>query len=116
MRGKHETIECYRVLTIFIKYYNKRYVATDGTKFEFKREYKAVYVLARMVKKQGAAFKEIILEAGCSFGPKSMFCTRTMDEITGDESVLVDYYSSIQHKNLDIIIRKQLYLNTLLVI
>jgi hypothetical protein len=35
-RGKHESIKHYRVLAIFKKYYNKHYVATDGTKFEIK--------------------------------------------------------------------------------
>ena len=78
------------MLAIFTKYYYKWYVATDGTKFEFKRDCKAVKVLGRMMKRQGAAFEEVKLELGGSFGPKSTFCMRTMNGIMGVDVVLVD--------------------------
>jgi hypothetical protein len=65
------------------------------TKFEFKRDCKAVKVLGRMVKRQGAAFEEVKLEAGGSFGPKAIFYTRTMNGIMGVDSVLIDYFSSM---------------------
>ena len=94
-RGKHESIEHYRVLVFFTKYYYKWYVATDGNKFEFKRDCKAVKVLGRMMKRQCAAFEEVKLKAGGSFGPKSIICTRTMNEIMGVDSVLIDYFSSM---------------------
>jgi hypothetical protein len=94
-RGKHESIEHYRVLAICTKYYYKWYVATDGTKFQFKRDCKAVKVLGRMMKRQGAAFEEVKLKAGGSFDPKSIFCMRTMNEIMGVDSVLIDYFSSM---------------------
>ena len=48
-----------------------------------------------MVKRQGAAFEEVKLEAGGTFGPKSIFCMRTMNEIMGVDSVLIDYFSSM---------------------
>ena len=54
-----------------------------------------VKVQGRMVKRQGAAFEEVKLEAGGTFGPKLIFCTRTMNEIIGVDSVLEDYFSSI---------------------
>ena len=50
-----------------------------------------------MVTKQGAAFEEdtLKLEAGGSFGPKSIFCMGTMNEIVGVDSFHIDYYLSI---------------------
>ena len=71
------------MLEIFKKYYNKWYVATDGTKFEFKIDCKTVKVLGRMLKMQGAAFEEVKLELGGSFGPKSIFCMRTIMGLWG---------------------------------
>ena len=87
-------MECYWAPLIFMKYYNKWSVAMDERKFELKRDCRTVKVLARMVKRQGAAFEEV-KEASGLYGPKSIFCTRTMNEIMGVDSVLVDYYSSM---------------------
>ena len=81
------------MFAIFTKYHNKWYVATDGAEFEFKRDCKTVKVLGRMGKRQGAAFEEVKLEAGGSFGPKAIFYRRTMNEIMGVDSVLIDYFS-----------------------
>jgi hypothetical protein len=78
------------VLAIFTKYYNKWYVATDGTKFECKIDCKTVKVLGRMLKRQGTAFEEVRLEVAGSFCPKSIFCMRTINGIMGVDSVLVD--------------------------
>jgi hypothetical protein len=38
------------MFAIFTKYYNKWYVVTDGTKFEFKRDCQTVKVPRRIVK------------------------------------------------------------------
>ena len=45
--------------------------------------------------RQGAAFEEVTLEVGGTFGPKSIFCMRTMNEIMGVEFTLIDYFSSM---------------------
>ena len=78
------------MLTIFRKYYYRWYVATEGIKFEFKRDCNAVKVLGRMVTRQDAAFEEVNLEVGGSFGPKLILCMRTINGIMGVDSVHVD--------------------------
>ena len=47
------------------------------------------------MKRQGAGFEDVKLKAGGSFGPKLIICTRTMNEIMGVDSVLIDYFSSM---------------------
>ena len=72
------------MLAIFTKYYNKWYVAMG------KIDWKMGEVLGRMLKGQDAAFEEVKLEVGSSFGPKPIFCMRTMNGIMRVDSVIVD--------------------------
>jgi hypothetical protein len=90
-RGRFESIEMYRVLGLFTKYYNKWFIATEE-KIVWDKRSKQVKVLARMVKRQGAAYEEVKLEENGNLGPKSIFCMKLMSEILSvDESVLKEY-------------------------
>ena len=55
-RGRAKTVEYYRVLAIFMKYYNKWYPAVEDKILwmqDFSKLRKDVRILARMMKKQG---------------------------------------------------------------
>ena len=61
-QGKTESLECYQVLAIFTKHYNKWYLAEeDKVKWSTSLKSKKVWILARMVSASGKAFKEVKL-------------------------------------------------------
>lgn len=92
-RGSTRLLNTTGGLPIFIEYYHKWYVAPKGTKFEFK-EIATQLSVGKDGEKQGAACEEVKLEAGGSFGHWTVFCMRTINEITVVDSVLVNYVST----------------------
>ena len=70
--GASESIEYYRVLSFFAKYYNKWFMATDDQFLWSEDESKVanVRVLTRMMKKQGSSYYEIDLVKGGIWGPQ----------------------------------------------
>ena len=89
-RGKgNETIEYYRVLAVFTKYYNKWFVATDESRFIWNKDSKKVRILARMMSKCGSSYHEMKLEKDGTFGPQSVFCTKYMCDILSVDANLI---------------------------
>lgn len=85
-RGKsHESIEYYRVLGFFFKYYNKWYMSLDN-KFLWsadKTQMKNARVMGRLMEQSGAAFKEVKLEKDGANGPQHVYCIKNINEIEG---------------------------------
>ena len=91
-RGKTESIEYYRVLGFFTKYYNKWFVSIEE-KFAWEGDpskMKNVRVLARMMKKSGSTFEEVSLEADGDWSPTQVYCIKNFKDIIKVENVLVD--------------------------
>jgi len=92
-RGRAESVENYRVLALFSKYYNKWFVSLEDS-FPWTGNPSAVTnarVLVRMVKKQaGSNYKEVTLEAGGDWGPKQVFCVVNYKDIIGVDNQLVE--------------------------
>ena len=74
-RGRAVSVENYRVLALFGKYYNKWFVSLEEsfTWASIPSAVKNARVMVRLVKKQaGSNYKEVILEAGGS-GDRSKY-------------------------------------------
>ena len=91
-RGKSVSVEKYRVLAFFSKYYNKWFVTSED-KFIWANDpstLKNTRVLARMVKKCGSSYQEVELEAGGDWGPKQIFCIKKFSDILKVENELIE--------------------------
>jgi hypothetical protein len=91
-RGKSESVESYRVLAFFSKYYNKWFV-TPEKKFLWEANVSTtnnVRVLARLMKKSGSAYQEVELKAGGDWGPCQVYCIRHFSDILKVQNGLVD--------------------------
>jgi hypothetical protein len=89
MRGKSESVEHYRVLALFSKFYNKWFVASVEN-FPWKFDVKNARVLARMVKKTGSNYQEVELKEGGDWGPSQIFCVKNYSDILDVDSTLVE--------------------------
>eukprot|EP00956_Cyclotella_meneghiniana_P031379 scaffold82280_cov71-Cyclotella_meneghiniana.AAC.1 len=88
-RGKNESVECYRVLAIFSKHYNKWFIHWDSDQVEYIHNSKKYKILARMVKMDGMnSCSEVNLEADGQWNTKSVFTLRSMSDIVSVEGVL----------------------------
>ena len=88
-RGKSESVEHYRVLALFSKFYNKWFVASVEN-FPWKFDVKNARVLARMVKKTGSNYQEVELKKGGNWGPSQIFCVRNYADILDVDSTLIE--------------------------
>ena len=94
-RGKVETVEYYRVLAIFKKFYNKWYPSPEDKLIWTQDQTKLrtdVRVLARMMKRQGSgnSYQEVNLTKEGDFGPKHVFCVVGLKEVLSVECDLAD--------------------------
>jgi hypothetical protein len=88
-RGKKESVECFRVLGIFSKHYNKWFIHWDSDQVEYQPNSKKFKILARMVKLDGMnCYKEVDLVTGGQWDTKSVFTLRSMADIVGVDGVL----------------------------
>ena len=87
------SLENYRVLGLFGKYYNKWFVSLEDS-FAWTGIPSAVKnarVMVRLVKKKaGSNYKEVILEAGGVWGPKQVFRVVNYKDIVGVDNQLVE--------------------------
>ena len=91
-RGNAESVENYRVLGLFSKYYSKWFVAPEDN-FPWTNNPSAVKnarVLARLVKKTGSNYNEVELKTGGDWGPKHVFCVKNYCDILHVDSRLID--------------------------
>ena len=92
-RGRMTSLENYRVLGLFGKYYNKWFVSLEDS-FAWTGIPSAVKnarVMVRLVKKKaGSNYKEVILEAGGVWGPKQVFRVVNYKDIVGVDNQLVE--------------------------
>ena len=92
-RGRAVSVENYRVLALFGKYYNKWFVSLEEsfTWASIPSAVKNARVMVRLVKKQaGSNYKEVILEAGGEWGPKQVFRVVNYTDIIGVDNQLVE--------------------------
>ncbi len=90
-RGETVTVENYRVLCPFAKYYNKWYICVDTKRFAWNKELKNIRFLVRMMKKSGSSYEEVKLEKDGGYGPRCIFRICSMNEILSVVSSLVDF-------------------------
>ena len=91
-RGKSVSVENYRVLAFFTKFYNKWFIAKEE-KFVWETDpdkRNNVRVLARLMKKSGSSYREVELVAGGDWGPKQVYCIKNFSDILKVENELVD--------------------------
>ena len=83
--GKWETMEFYRVLWLFNKYYNKWSPSLDDAFVSGENGVviKTPRVLARMVEKRGSLIKEVKLEKGGRWGPQNVYVIKTLNCVLG---------------------------------
>ena len=84
------TVENYRVLCPFAKYYNKWYIPVNKTKFVWNKKSNNVRFLVRMMKKSGSSYKEVKLEKNGLYGPRCIFRIDSMSDILDIVMSLVD--------------------------
>ena len=91
-RGNAESVENYRVLGLFSKYYNKWFVAPEDSSpwTNNPSAVKNARVLARLVKKTGSNYNEVELKTGGDWGPKQVFCVKNYCDILHVDSRLID--------------------------
>ena len=87
-----ESIENYRVLGIFSKYYSKCFVYMESDKILQDKYYKKYNIIARMMQKDGVDFKEVYLDKYGHQDLRYMFCIKHRSEVFSVESNLKDYY------------------------
>ena len=80
-RGDSVTVEYYRVLWPFTKYYNKWYVYVDQSKFSWINDDTKVRFLVRMMCARGGTYEEVNLEKDGEFGPRSIYRICMMKDI-----------------------------------
>ena len=90
-RGSVTTIENYRVLCPFTKFYNKWYVCADKTRFAWKMNSKGVQFLVQMMRKAGVSCEEVKLEKGGEYGPQSIFRMCSIEEVFNAVNDLIDF-------------------------
>jgi hypothetical protein len=90
-RGGAVTVENYRVLCPFAKYYNKWYISVNKTKFVWNKKSNNVRFLVRMMKKSGSSYEEVKLEKNGLYGPRCIFRICSMSDILGVVTSLVDF-------------------------
>ena len=91
-RGRSETIECYRVLAFFTKYYNKWFVA-EQDKFPWSDDTvntAKVRVLARLVKKTGSSYQEVGLVKDGNWAPQQVYVIESLSNVLKVEEELVE--------------------------
>ena len=91
-RGNAESVENYRVLGLFSKYYNKWFVAPEDN-FPWTNnpsDVKNARVLARLVKKSGSNYNEVELKKGGDWGPKQVFCVKNYSDILNVDNKLIE--------------------------
>ena len=90
-RGSAETVECYRVLAFFTKYYNKWFVSVGDESAWVNNASKKINakVLGRLVTRTGGTFLDVRLEKDGDWGPQHVFSTVNSDDIVKMENYLV---------------------------
>ena len=88
-RGKCESVENYRVLALFSKFYNKWFVASVEN-FPWDCDVKNARVLARLMKKTGSNYQEVELKKGGDWGPSQIFCVKNYGDILDVNSTLIE--------------------------
>ena len=70
MKDSMKTVEHYRVLAIFSKFYNKWYIEWDNDRVPFQKGSKKYKILARLLQKVGGPgqYEEVELEKGGCYG------------------------------------------------
>jgi hypothetical protein len=90
-RGKSESVENYRVLGFFTKFYNKWFVSLED-RFAWDNDQssvKNVRVLAQLMKKSGSSYQEVTIEKDGDWGPGQVFCVKGFVDILKVENELV---------------------------
>ena len=80
-QGETESIEYYRVLGIFSKYYNNLFFYIGSNKIIWNKYFKKYKVLARLIQKDNTEYKKFQLEKDGYSGPKYMFYIKHICEI-----------------------------------
>ena len=88
-RGRTESVEPYRVLGFFTKFYNKWFVSTEE-KFLWGGESQNVRILARLMKKSGSTYQEVALEKDGNWSPKQVYCIQHFKDVVRLDNVLAD--------------------------
>ena len=92
-RGTTDTVEHYRVLCPFTKYYNKWYAVggVDKMKLVWKKGSNIVHFVVRMMRERGTSYEKMELKKNGEFRSRYIFRMRSMDEILDVKSKLVDF-------------------------
>ena len=67
------------------------YVCADETRFVWKKNSKGVWFLVRMMRKAGVSYKEVKLEKGGEYGPRSIFMICSIEEVLNVVTDLIDF-------------------------
>ena len=89
-QGSTTTVESYRVLAIFSKFYNKWHLEWDNDRILFQNGSKKYKILARMVRRVGGSgqYEEVDLEKGGGWGPRAVYCLKKISAIESVEAHL----------------------------
>ena len=88
--GRTESVEPYRVLGFFSKFYNKWFVSAEKKFLWSGSPDQNVRILARLMKKSGSTYQEVTLEADGNWSPKQVYCIQHFNQVVKLDNVLVD--------------------------
>ena len=89
-QGRTTTVESYRVLAIFSKFYNKWYLEWDNDRVLFEKSSRKYKILARMVTQVGGSgqYEEVELEKGGRWEPRAVYFLKNIGAVESVEAHL----------------------------